>query len=61
MHSRPLPVTVAAILLVLLSLLDFPWPYELFSPGPKNHRRSSFTRGTWWASWASSPLSDYGC
>ena len=33
MHPRPLPVTVAAILLVLLSLFDFPWPYELLFPG----------------------------
>ena len=33
MHSRPLPVTVAAILLVLLSLFDSPWPYELLFPG----------------------------
>jgi len=33
MHSRPQPVTVAAILLVLLSLFDFPWPYELLFPG----------------------------
>jgi hypothetical protein len=33
MPSRPLAVTVAAILLVLLSLLDFPWPYELLFPG----------------------------
>jgi hypothetical protein len=33
MNSRPLPVTVAAILLVLLSLFDFPWPYELLFPG----------------------------
>jgi hypothetical protein len=33
MSSRPLPVIVAAILLVLLSLLDFPWPYELLFPG----------------------------
>src|SRR5215210_2604716 len=32
MRSRPLPVTVAAILLVLLSLFDFPWPYELLFP-----------------------------
>jgi uncharacterized membrane protein (DUF2068 family) len=31
--QRPLPVTVAAILLVLLSLFDFPWPYELLFPG----------------------------
>ena len=33
MSSRPLPVTVAAILLVLLSLFDFPWPYEILFPG----------------------------
>jgi hypothetical protein len=33
MRSRPLPVTVAAILLVLLSLFDFPWPYEILFPG----------------------------
>src|ERR687886_820974 len=33
MSSRPLPVAVAAILLVLLSLSDFPWPYELLFPG----------------------------
>jgi len=26
-------VTVAVILLVLLSLFDFPWPYELLFPG----------------------------
>jgi hypothetical protein len=30
--QRPLPVTVAAILLVLLSLFDFPWPYQLLFP-----------------------------
>jgi uncharacterized membrane protein len=28
-----MPVAVAAILLVLLSLSDFPWPYELLFPG----------------------------
>ena len=33
MSARPLPVTVAAILLVLLSLFDFTWPYELLFPG----------------------------
>src|SRR5215217_9507790 len=33
MRSRPLPVTVAAILLVLLSLFDFPWPYDFLFPG----------------------------
>ena len=30
--QRPLPVTVAAILLVLLCLFDFPWPYQLLFP-----------------------------
>ena len=33
MSPRPLPVSVAAILLVLLSLFDFGWPYDLFFPG----------------------------
>ncbi len=33
MRSRPQSVAVAAILLVLLSLFDFPWPYELLFPG----------------------------
>ena len=33
MPSRPLPVIVAAILLVLLSLFNFPWPYEFLFPG----------------------------
>ena len=33
MSRRPLPVTVAAILLVLLSLFNFPWVYELLFPG----------------------------
>ena len=33
MHTRPQSVTIAAILLVLLSLFDFPWPYELLFPG----------------------------
>jgi hypothetical protein len=33
MRSRPLPVSVAAILLVLLSLSDFPWLYEFLFPG----------------------------
>ena len=47
MSSRPLPVTVAAILLVLLSLFNFPWVYELFFLGPRDHRPRSFTRGMW--------------
>src|SRR5215207_10154334 len=33
MSPRPLPVSVAAILLVLLSLFDFGWPYEILFPG----------------------------
>ena len=33
MRMRPLPVTVAAILLVLLSLTDFPWLYWFLFPG----------------------------
>ena len=34
MRPRPLPVTVAAILLVLLSLTNFPWLYDfLFAAG----------------------------
>jgi hypothetical protein len=33
MRSRPSTVTVAAILLVLLSLFDFPWLYQLLFPG----------------------------
>jgi hypothetical protein len=33
MPSRPLAVTIAATLLVLLSLFNFPWPYELLFPG----------------------------
>jgi hypothetical protein len=32
MRSRPQPVSVAAILLVLLSLCDFPWLYQLLFP-----------------------------
>ncbi len=33
MRARPQPVSVAAILLVILSLFDFPWPYLLLFPG----------------------------
>jgi hypothetical protein len=33
MRSRPQSVTAAAILLVLLSLFNFPWPYMLLFPG----------------------------
>jgi hypothetical protein len=33
MRSRPLPVSVAAILLVLLSLFDLPFPWLLLFPG----------------------------
>ena len=33
MHSRPLPVTVAAILLALFSLMNFPGPWWYVIPG----------------------------
>jgi uncharacterized membrane protein len=33
MHSRPQSVIVAAILLTLLSLFGFPWPWMLLFPG----------------------------
>ncbi len=33
MPSRPLPVTVAAILLGVLSLFNSPWPWMLLLPG----------------------------
>src|SRR5919112_1083145 len=33
MSRRPLALSVAAVLLVLLSLFNFPWPYELLFPG----------------------------
>jgi hypothetical protein len=33
MSRRPLALSVAAILLVFLSLFDFPWPYEILFPG----------------------------
>ena len=36
MRMRPLPVTVAAILLVLLSLTDFPWLYWFLFPGAED-------------------------
>jgi hypothetical protein len=33
MNRRPQALSVAAILLVLLMLFDFPWPYEILFPG----------------------------
>ena len=33
MHTRPQTVTIAAILLVLLMLFNFPWPYDFLFPG----------------------------
>jgi hypothetical protein len=33
MRSRPLPLTVAAILLVLLGLMNFPFPWWFLFPG----------------------------
>ncbi len=35
MRYRPQGVTIAAILLVLLSLFNFPWPWLLLFPGAK--------------------------
>jgi hypothetical protein len=35
MHSRPQSVTVAALLLMLLSLFGFPWPWMLLFPWAK--------------------------
>jgi hypothetical protein len=35
MRSRPQAVTVAAVLLVLLSLFNFPWPWLLLFPWAK--------------------------
>jgi hypothetical protein len=32
MRARPLPVTVAAVLLVLLSLTNLPWPWQSLFP-----------------------------
>ena len=36
MRSRPQAVTVAAVLLVLLSLFNFPWPWLLLFPGAES-------------------------
>jgi hypothetical protein len=36
MRSRPTSVTVAAILLVLLSLSGFPWPWMILFPGTED-------------------------
>src|SRR5215216_3007360 len=36
MRSRPQAVTVAALLLVLLSLFNFPWPWLLLFPGAES-------------------------
>jgi len=33
MSRRPQALSVAAILLVLLNLFNFPWPYEILFPG----------------------------
>ena len=33
MRTRPQPMTIAAILLVILSLSGFPWPWMLLFPG----------------------------
>jgi hypothetical protein len=36
MRSRPTSVTVAAILLVLLSLFGFPWPWQILFSGTED-------------------------
>jgi hypothetical protein len=36
MHSRPLPVTAAAILLLLESVTDFPFPWQYLFPGAED-------------------------
>jgi hypothetical protein len=36
MRSRPQAVTLAAVLLVLLSLFNFPWPWLLLFPGAES-------------------------
>src|SRR5919112_888428 len=33
MHARPLPVTIAAVLLLLESVTDFPLPWDAWFPG----------------------------
>ena len=60
-HALPTAaLSVATILLVLLSLMDCPFRGYYCSPGWKDPRRLSFTRVLCWASWASSPPLDYG-
>src|ERR671921_1617349 len=45
MSSRPLPVTVAAILLVLLALSDFPWLFDFFFLGVEGPPASGEVEG----------------
>ena len=40
MRSRPLPVSVAAILLIRLSLTDFPFPWLVLFPGVEEAPRA---------------------
>src|SRR5829696_601580 len=61
MSSRPLPVTVAAILLVLLSLFNFPWVYELFFPGAEGPPAALLYSGYVVGVVGLLPPSDYGC
>jgi hypothetical protein len=61
MRLRLPPVSIAAVLQVILNVLNFPGPWWYAFPGRKKHRHSFFTRASWWASWASSPPSDCGC
>ena len=45
MRSRALPVTLAAILLVLLSLFDFPLPWLVLFPGAEEPPAALFYSG----------------
>jgi hypothetical protein len=59
MHSRPMPVTVAAILMVLISLVGLLGPLV---PGSEEKcRQSSFTGVLCWALWVLLAPLDYGC
>jgi len=60
MSPRPLPVTVAAIIQALFSLMNFPGSWWYTSPGWKNHQRLLFTQVLRWALWASLLPWDYG-
>ena len=49
MRSRPQAVTVAAVLLVLLSLFNFPWPWLLLFPGAESPPAFVIYTALYWA------------